>query len=244
MFTDIVAVIAERGTVGVTELAETLDQPVSTVHGYLDALGQTGWVVNDKGTYRLSNQFLETGSAYRGNSAVVECGREELHRIVQETGMTAYLMVLEGNYGVVVDRYKVDPVGKGPGLGVRTDLTATPAGLAMLAHLPEQRVSQIIETSGSEIFQSNKDLNEELDALREDGYTRAGGVAGVWNVAAPILSYQYRVVGAICMTGPATEMDRELYDDLAPKIVREASNRISIQIDEAPDGAVYSRWPN
>jgi DNA-binding IclR family transcriptional regulator len=238
MFLDIVESLEDHGEVGVTEMADLLGQPPSTMHGYLDAMAEEGWIKNRGGKYRLGSRFLQAGKSFRNQLSVVRAGREELNKLAGETNVTAYLMVPEDIAGIVVARHKVNTVGRGPDLGGKIPLNGYAASLVILAHLPDDQYQTVVAAQGSELKLENRTLKEELDFIRDTGISRIQWAYGVKNIAAPILTHQHGIVGSICITAPESHIDEQYFENEAPVAVRKASNRIQVKIDHGIDGII------
>jgi len=94
--------LAENGGGGVSELAERLDMPVSTVHDYLQALVATGYVTMDDKEYQTTTRFLEVGHRQRHRLEVFKAVRDELEDVAVETGEHATLLIEEADQAVIL----------------------------------------------------------------------------------------------------------------------------------------------
>jgi len=75
---------------GVSELADDVGLPVSTVHDYLQALRSTGHVRKAGTEYRTSTRFLETGHRDRRQREIYTAVADELSAAAEETGEQAW----------------------------------------------------------------------------------------------------------------------------------------------------------
>lgn len=234
----IISELSENGSGRVSELGERLDMPVSTVHDYLQALVATGYVTVDEKEYRTTTQFLEVGHRQRHRLEVFKAVRDELETVAEETGEHATLLIEEDDQAVIL------AVQEGPDAinlfaypGARMPLHATAPGKAMLAHMSEDGVDEIIDRHGlvevtPRTITDQDVLFEELDQIRQQGYAVDEGerIAGMVCIAAPILDKSDRIRGAICVCGPRSRIDEERRDEIAD-VVQHAANVTQVNLD-------------
>ena len=230
--------LSENGGGGVSELAERLDIPVSTVHDYLQALVATGYVTVDEKEYRTTTRFLEVGHRERHRLEVFKAVRDELETVAEETGEHATLLIEEDDQAVIL------AVQEGPDAvnlfaypGARMPLHATAPGKAMLAHMPEERVDEIIDRQGlvevtPQTVTDRDVLFEQLEEIRGQGYAVDEGerIAGMVCIAAPILDKTDRIRGAICVCGPQSRIDAERRAEIAD-VGQRAANVTQVNLD-------------
>lgn len=230
--------LAELDGAGVTELAEHVGLPKSTVHNHLSTLHAEEFVSKDGTNYRLGLRFLDLGENARLNRTesdhiegkVADLARQTEERvqfIVEEHGYGVYLYVSRGEKAVSTDSR----------IGRHIPLHATSAGKAILAHLPKERVSDIIDTIGlSRVTEHTltdiEDLEAELEGVREKGYATniQESTVGLGAVGAPILCPDKSVVGAISISGPTHRLKGEMFETTLPDLVRGATNEIELNI--------------
>lgn len=229
--------LKSRNTAGVTELAEALDLPKSTVFSHLNTLYKEEYVVREEGRYRLGYKFLEYGEQVRLNSELQTTARPLLESLAAETGELANLMVEEFGQGVYVDLVEgKNAVQVDTCKGKRVDLYCTALGKAILSQLPEERVEEIVDNHPLEPITPNtitdrEELFKELDEVREQGYAfddqeRAEELRCI---AAPIVS-QGKVYGAISVSGPLPRMVGERYQSEIPEQLINAASVIGINL--------------
>lgn len=230
--------LAETGPIGVSELSERVDLPVSTVHDYLQSLVQLGYVTKEDKQYRLTMKFLEIGYQELHRSEIYNAAQSELAKLAEKTGEHVTLMVEEDREGVLLDvkegSKSVDFLSYP---GSRMPLHATAPGKSILAHLPEARVDEIIEEEGLPALTKNtvtdpETLRDQLADIREQGYAVDEGerIAGMVLVAAPVLDRQDRARASICIAGPRNRFDEERQREIS-SLVMEAANVVQVQID-------------
>lgn len=234
---EIVDELAENGGRRVSALADQLDMPVSTAHDYLQALVATGYVTKEGPKYRTTTRFLEVGHRERHRLEVFKAVRDELETVADETGEHATLMIEEDDQTIIL------AVQEGPDAvnlfaypGARMPLHATAPGKAMLAHMPEDRVEEIVDDDLVAVTpQTVTDpdvLYDQLERIREQGYAVDEGerIAGMVCIAAPILDKSDRIRGSICVCGPQSRLDESRREEIA-EIVQRAANVTQVNLD-------------
>lgn len=138
-------------------------------------LERDGYVIKEEETYRLGLRLLDLGGFARRYHRIYEIAKEEVASLAEETGEMANLVVEEKGKGVYLHRaHGLEAVRTDSYIGQRVHLHNTALGKAILAHLPETRVDEIIERHGmpsstpSTITERDA-LFEELETVREEG---------------------------------------------------------------------------
>jgi DNA-binding IclR family transcriptional regulator len=223
---------------GVSELADHTDLPRSTVHNYLSTLEQEEYVVNDGGQYEVGIRFLELGAYARNRRQIYEIAEPEIRRLAEETDELANLLIEEHGRGTYLQRARGDAaVQVEAHVGTRVSLHSTALGKAILAHLPESRVDEIIDMHGleptTERTVTDRDaLFDELADIRDRGYALDDEerLKGLRCVAAPILSTEDRVLGAVSVSGPSHRIRTERFRETLPNEVLKSVNVIELNV--------------
>jgi DNA-binding IclR family transcriptional regulator len=219
------------------ELAGSLGLAKSTVHTYAATLLDQGYVIQRDNVYYPSLRFLEVGEQVRSKIDYLDIIRTQLREIIKQTGGITWFIVEEDGYAVFVEKDTsedaVQPYGS---IGKRTTLHDIAGGKAILAHLPESRIDEIISSRG--LLKKTEDtitetgaLFNELETIRSQGYAINDGenLQGWRAVASPIL-HDDRVLGSIAVSGPKHRMDGDRFTDEIPELVTAATNEIQLQI--------------
>ncbi|WP_121743277.1 IclR family transcriptional regulator [Natronorubrum halophilum] len=230
--------LAENGGGRVSDLADRLDMPVSTVHDYLQALVETGYVSVDENEYQTTTRFLEVGNRERHRLEIFKAVRDELETVAEETDEHATLMIEEDDQAVILAVQEgTDAVNLFAYPGARMPLHATAPGKAMLAHMPDARVSEIIDRHGlvavtSRTITDPDVLYEQLERIRQQGYAIDEGerIAGMVCIAAPVLDKSNQIRGAICVCGPRSRIDETRRKDIAT-VAQRAANVTQVNLD-------------
>lgn len=234
----IVENLKELEGAGVSELARELDMPKSTTHNYLSTLEENEYLTKEDGAYYVGVRFLELGSYVRNRRKIYEIAKPEVRDLAQETGELANLLVEEHGKGTYLQRARGErAVNVEAPEGARVPLYCTGLGKSILAHLPEDRVETIIEREGLEQVTSNtvsgrEALFEQLEEIRQRGYALDDEerIQGLRCVAAPILSTDDRVLGALSVAGPSNRIRGERYRETLPNKVLETVNVIELNV--------------
>lgn len=155
---------------------------------------------------------------------------ETLFSLAQESSLAAWLVVEEHGRAVYLDRVMSDEAVRTYGrISKRTDLHGPATGKAILAHLPDSRVADIVDSYGlpartDHTITEEAALFEELATVREQGYaTSEHEVAlGVRSVAAPV-RHRGTVLGAVSVSGTANGVDEEAFETELPELVTTAA---------------------
>lgn len=235
----LIEVLMERGPCGVTELAENLDLGKSAVHNHLTTLQKHGYVLQQGNEYQLGLKFLEVGGHTRKSMEFYQVAEPEIKSLAAETGELANLLVEEQGLGIYLMRSKGDrAVDLDTYAGLRTYLHTTALGKAVLAHLPEDRVEEIVARHGLEqktpqSIATRDELFEALEGVRKRGYAIDDGerLEGLRCIAAPVKHSSGEVLGSISVSAPASRVsDEDLHGEL-PERVLSAANVIELNIN-------------
>ncbi|MFP8954580.1 IclR family transcriptional regulator (plasmid) [Natrialbaceae archaeon A-arb3/5] len=212
----LISELNRRGGARVTELANDLDMGKSAVHNHLSTLEEHGYVVEEAKTYRLSLKFLDIGGQIRNEMGVYKVAEPKVRELAEESGELVHLAVEEDGQGVYLCRSKGDrAVELDTYIGCRHHMHSAAFGKAILAHLPTERVNEIIDRHGlpavtSKTITSRDELFEELDLTRERGFAvdDEERLEGLRCIAAPI-RFDSGVIGAISISAPTARIDDE-----------------------------------
>jgi len=231
--------LMRRGPSGVTELAEGIDMGKSAVHNHLTTLQDHGYVLKTGNQYQLALKFLEIGGSIRKSMEFYQVAEPEVKSLADETGELANLLVEEQGFGVYLMRSKgEDAVDLDTYAGLRTNLHTTALGKAVLAHLSESRVQEIIERHGLEpktprSIGSREELFDALESVRDRGYAidDAERLEGLRCIGAPVKSSSDEVLGAVSVSAPTNRVsDEELHGELSERVLS-AANVIELNIN-------------
>lgn len=228
----------KEGKGRVTEVANDLDLPNSTVHSHLSTLEQNDFLVKNGERYKLSLRFLELGEIARNETELYEVARPEVDALAEETGEIASVMIEESGKGVFVYRAEGEQtVDLDSYSGFHTYLHTTALGKAIFAHLPDEKIDEIIQDHGlpqkTENTISDRDgLESEFERIQEEGvaYDDEERLRGFRAVAAPILTDDKSVIGSISLAGPTSRLRGDIYRKEYTDKVKRAANVIELNL--------------
>lgn len=229
------------GPVGVTELAERVDLPKSTVARLLASLEEERAVEQTEagGEYRLGPGLIDiAGSAAPGRN-LVAAARPHLLELAESLDEAAGLSVIDG--GQV---YYLDQTESSSNIQVRdwtgeyAPLHAVPSGLVILAHQPEGFIDEylaepLVECT-SWTMTDPGELRDRLERVRSIGYAWVYEefAEGINSVAAPVFEADGRVEAALHVHGPAYRFpDPDETHDHGMALI-EAARRLSMQLSD------------
>lgn len=234
---DVIEELARAGELGVSELSNRLEIPVSTAFDHLYTLEKLGFVIKDTQNYRLSLRFLEVGGKVRIDIDLFNQSKLVITELARRTGYMSTLTVEEAREGVHIytapgDQYipVLTPTGN------RSPLHATAGGKAILAKMPDSRVREIIDQEGINPLTDNtitteEDLFDEMKRIRDNGYAidSEEAVLGFWGLAGPIISRRTGdVIGAVDVYKPAGSGGVDL-EDISSQVL-ETANIIELNL--------------
>jgi len=230
--------IREHPEPTLSELTKEFNLSKSSVHNYLSTLEQEGYVIKDGDSYEIALRLLEFGGYARHGEQLYEIAKEEVTDLAEETGETANLLVEEHGKGVYLHHARGEQaVQMDSYIGQRVYLHTTALGKALLAHLLERRVDEIIDRHGLPALTENtvterEALEKKLEQIREDGvaYDDEERVKGLRCVAVPIVSRDEIVEGAISVSGPTNRLQGERYRTELPEQLKDVANLIELNI--------------
>lgn len=239
---DIIHLLEELDGARVTEIADRLGIPKSTVSTHLATLKRGKYVVNDGGEYRLSLYFMNIGEYVRNKSIVYRAGKEETERLARDTeeythlvaeeyGRAIYLHEAQGERAVGEDYFSKQ-------FEIPGDLHSSAYGKAILAYLPEDQVERVTEdydlsARTENTITTTEELLEELERVRERGFSLNDGeeIRGMRAVGAPIQKRDGSVLGAVSVSKPASRMREKEFRETIPEIVMSTANVIEVNIE-------------
>ena len=230
--------LRELDGAGVSELAERLEMPTSTIHDHLRTLENEEYLINDDGVYRVGARFLELGEQARNRMKVYTVARPEVDDLAEETGEHANMMIEEHGRGVFLYKARgAEAVQLDTHAGMRVPLQTTALGKSILAFRPREEVDAILDRHGmpkvTEKTITDRDrLYDQLDEVRERGvaFDDEERVDGMRCVAAPITDGDDRAIAALSVSGPKSRMLGETFTEQIPDRVLRSANVIEVNL--------------
>jgi DNA-binding IclR family transcriptional regulator len=233
---DIIEALKAQRTAGVTELAEAVDMPKSTVHVHLSTLKDRGYVVQDEAQkYQLSLRFLDVGMEVREMQDMYDEVVPKLDEIADETNEKVWWITEENGKAIFLAKSLGSrAIRTNSRIGQHTELYELAGGMAILSVLPEQRRRDIIDGYDYPLpdGRSREELESELADVKERGvaYGTEQFLKGVTGVGAPLTDNAGNVYGAISISGPADRLDYERIESDLADLVRGISGELRVNL--------------
>jgi IclR family acetate operon transcriptional repressor len=221
----------------VTELADSLNMPKSTVHNHLTTLEKEGYLIRDGTTYQIGLKFLELGEYARMRTDIYEYAKPVIDTLAQETGEIANLWVEENGCAVILYNASGQNATQIKTYsGRRGNYShASAGGKTVLAYLSGEQLTEIIERDGlpaltDKTITDEETLRTELETIREQGfaYDEQEIQKGLRCVAAPILSSEDEYIASISVSGPKTRLHNNQFREELPETVVGATETVEI----------------
>ncbi len=236
---EILEALRDLDGAGVTELATHLDMAKSSVHRHLATLEEMEYVTNDDGTYAIGFKFLRLGEHTRTSHDAYRMAKPTVAQLAEETNERSQFIVEEHGKGVFIHRRTGEyAVRTNTNIGKRIYLHATGAGKAILAHLPPNRIEDVIERIGlpartDHTITDPDELYDELETIRERGYAfnKEEGMHGLRTVGVPVFDPDGAVFGALSVSGPSYRMRGERFNEEIPNMLLGKANELELKIE-------------
>lgn len=227
------------GPAGVTDLAERVDLPKSTVSRILSTLETLGAVEQTApgGPYRIGDLLLEISSAVRPGRGLIDNARPHLSELTEATGEATGISVLDGDDVLYLDQVESsNPVQVRDWTGTRIPLHVVSSGLVLLAHAPSDVVdaylSKPLASFTPRTVVDPEAVRARLADVRRDGHAWVieEFSEGINSVAAPLHDARGRVVAALHAHGPAYRFPAPGTESAIATSVMAAAGRIDAQL--------------
>jgi len=224
------------GPAGVTEIADRVGLPKSTVSRLLSTLEELGAVeqVSAGGDYRVGWTMIELAAAARPGRSLVSLVRPHLAELSRLTGEAAGISIPDGNDMLYLDQLTPDSeLQVRDWTGHRIPMYAVPSGQVVLA--ADDAAALRVASGELSAFTSHTITNgvalmQRLQLVRSDGYAWAleEFAVGLNSVAAPLRTADGRVVASLHVYGPASRFPGERGAAAVGEIVKAAAAKIRI----------------
>jgi len=233
---DIIEALKEQTAAGVTEIADAVDMPKSTVHVHLSTLKERGYVVQDDAQkYRLSLRFLDMGMMVQETQEMYEEVLPKLDELAAETDEKAWWTVEENGKAVFIAK----SVGKhgiqtNARIGHHIELYQLAAGKAILANLPDDRREAILDSYDYPLGdgKTRAELEADLEEIQDRGvaYGSEQFLQGVSGVGVPLTDNAGNTYGAISVSGPSNRLDSDRVENELANLVRGISGELRVNL--------------
>ncbi|MET0132685.1 MAG: IclR family transcriptional regulator [Kibdelosporangium sp.] len=190
----------------IADIASTSGLPKPTVHRILQTLVQHGFARSDgQGSYVCGPRILSLAGRFLQRLDIAEQVRPILRELQERTGWTVHLALLSGDEAVYVAKIEgVKPYHLASRVGMSLKLHCTSIGKAILASMPDDQVTAVLQRAGMTARTRNTitdlpALLADLTAVRAQGYAEdhEENEAGVCAVGAAVSDHTGGVIGAL-----------------------------------------------
>jgi DNA-binding IclR family transcriptional regulator len=235
------AVAENRTGLTLGECSQLTGLPKPTAYRVLGPLVDAGLLRLDaSGLYRLGTQCLVLGTAFLEGLDLREEARDVLSELVERTGETCHLGVLDGTRIVYIEKVEsTHAVRMHSRVGSTSPAHSTGLGKAMLAFAGEQAVEAVI--SAGLASRTPRTISErvrfraEMEAVRRRGYAvdNVENEDGIRCVGAPVRDHTGAVIAGISVSGPQYRMPMDHVGEFAV-LVRKAADELSLRLGSVP----------
>jgi IclR family KDG regulon transcriptional repressor len=220
-----------------TELAAVAELPFSTTHRLLQSLARQGFVAFDAASkrYTLGIRVFQLGQRVSSANGIAGSSLPVLRALTEQTREASIFGVLDGESVLTVS--KVDGpqafrVTSDP--GTHSPLHATALGKVLVA-FSENREALMAKLDlyarTEKTITDPVEFARDVAAVRERGYgiMREENEVGMQALAAPVLSPDGRVVGAVAIAAPVFRLPFDELLELLP-VLRTAASELSARL--------------
>lgn len=227
--------VAENG-IGILDLSNRVSLHPSTVHRLLSTLLARGYVRQDSrnSRYSLGARTLALAQSFHEQHNIRTDAHPFLQRLMQESGETANLIVLDCDEAVYIDQVaSARLVRMFASIGRHVPLHSTGCGKVLLAYLESPERSRILRERGLSrstryTITSATELERELADIRRRGYAvdDRENDEDVRCIAGPVRDHTGKVIAAVSVSGPVSRITKERVPELS-RLVVDVSSQIS-----------------
>lgn len=235
--------------IGISELAKRLGLAKSTAHRLASTLVGERLLERNAhdGTYRLGLLLFELGSLVRRKMDVSTEARPLLKALMEKTGETVHLGVLDDQSVLYVNRIESRrAIRMGFGLGIRAPLHCTALGKALIAFQSAPFIDAVLANGlprrTANTITSPQAFRQELTAVRARGYAIEDEEieVGLRSIATVVRNDAGEVIAAIGIAGPAHRMTKKVLLSYARDLMA-ATDAVSQRLGYQPTQPAQGR---
>lgn len=211
----------------ISEIAEETTLPLSTVHRLISSLMKYGLIMQNPETkhYKVGYTWMEIGLRLLDKIDTRAVARSVMERLAADVNETVYLNIPNGANSIIVERVESSmTVRIIDNLGERIPLHIGAANKTILANMAPKEAEKIVSALISDPDKC-RELLDRLPEIKSSGYATSYGekTEGTASVAAPILGYNQKVVGALSIGVPSYRITDEVLATLIEKAQQSAT---------------------
>lgn len=235
----ILLILAQKSSAGITELAEELGVDKSTASRLVETLRNRDMVRVDPETkkYRLGFRILHLGEALKDNLNVIAIARPMLLSLSAQLNESVHFCAYNNSNVYVMDQVRSSKnYALSATVGMIEPLHCSSVGKCILAYRRPETIRALLEdytfTPYTEHTITNKEaLLEHLDQIRASGFALDDEemAHGVRCIAVPIYDYRNSVRYSIGVSGPKSNLNTATIDAYVRRMA-ETAKRLSAAI--------------
>lgn len=231
------AVAQESEGLSNAEISRKLKIPKSSASYILRTLEAQGYLTREaeSGRYRVGLKILSLSRGALGGRDVRGVALPIMRHLTHQTGLTCHLAVLDGPDAVYIE--KVEPEGfirMDTWVGRRMRVHATSVGKAIVAHIPQEQLEQIVRKNGMEkrtakTITTLPRLLKELERVRGQGYAvdDEENNLGARCVAAPVFDERASIEASLGLSGTTQQVSAQTMPRIL-EALKDAARHISM----------------
>ena len=234
-----------EGGLTLTDIAHRVELAPSTAHRLLATLEKMGYVyqAGDLGLWYVGLQAFAVGTTFLSNRDFVAQSHPYMRRLMEQSGETANLGILDGTEAVFIDQVQCREMMRTiVKLGSRVPLHASGVGKAIFASLPDEQIDAILKVKGlpritEHTITSPETMWASVRVIRQRGWSfdDEEHAVGTRCVASPIYDEHAEALGAISLAGPSSRLPDARIKQLGPLVAHTA---------EEITRKLGGRWPH
>ena len=234
-----------EGGLTLTDVSNRVELAPSTAHRLLSTMEKMRYVyqAGELGRWYIGLQAFTVGSSFLANRDFIAQSHPYMRRLMEQSGETANLGILDGTAAVFVDQVQCREMMRTiVKLGSRVPLHASGVGKAIFASLPDEQIDAILKVKGLPRITENTITSPEtmwasVRVIRQRGWSfdDEEHAVGTRCVAAPIYDEHAETLGAISLAGPSSRLPDARIKQLGPVVAHTA---------EELTKRLGGRWPH
>lgn len=216
----------------ISEIGRRLKIPKSSAHLILTTLERRGFLQKNTqtGKYHFGLQLVSLSRSALENLDLREEAKPFLRSLMQETGLTVHMAVLEREEAVIIEKVEAPGLVRlASWIGRRLDVNCTGVGKVLIAFLPNDELDHLLRTKdfarhNSRTIISKTALRRELALVKQSGYAldNEEDEPGVCCIGAPVFDENGKVVAAISVAGTTSQIGTDRVPIVAGQVMRAA----------------------
>jgi DNA-binding IclR family transcriptional regulator len=212
------------------QISSLTQLPKATVHRILSAMLEEHLVERPWGTrnYRLGPEVYAFGMSVLNVFDIKTIAQPSFERLAQTTGETVYLGIRCGYDAVCLDKRQGHLPQNAEILQIndRWPMGIGSFSLAILAHLPEEEIADIVAFNRIRSGEENtfSKMTAGIQKTRKNGYalTKTRSARGISGIAVPIFDRRRYPIASLCAVSTLERMKGSYLSDLAGTLAHEA----------------------